>query len=109
RTPEGSAAAFTARALLWAPSSSRLAVPMVGATGSSRGRGCSRTPANLVGRGIKNMSWRSLVCFALLAASAACGDLPPPPVGQLRLSLSSGIGELHYRLAHATFAIEGAA
>lgn len=56
------------------------------------------------------MSFRSLVCFALLAVPAgACGDLPPAPVGQLRLSLSSGIGDLHYRLANATFAIEGAA
>lgn len=50
---------------------------------------------------------RSLVCLAGLALG--CGDIPPPPIGQLRLGLSSGIGEQHYRLAHASFAIEGAA
>lgn len=51
---------------------------------------------------------RALSLF-LAALALACGDLPPPPVGQLRLGLSSGIGELQYRLAHATFAIDGAA
>jgi hypothetical protein len=44
-----------------------------------------------------------------LTATLACGDLPEAPVGQLRLGLSSGIGEKHYRLAHATFAVDGAA
>jgi hypothetical protein len=53
-------------------------------------------------------SIRCLLGFTGLAA-LACGDLPEPPIGQLRLGLSSGIGEKHYRLTHATFSIEGAA
>lgn len=50
-------------------------------------------------------------CFIglLLASVPACSDLPPPPVGQLRLALSSGVGEEHYRLGRASFGIEGAA
>lgn len=55
---------------------------------------------------IRSLSW--LVALGLTAL-LACGDLPQAPVGQLRLGLSSGIGEKHYRLTHATFAIEGAA
>jgi len=39
----------------------------------------------------------------------ACSDLPELPIGQLRLGLSSGIGEAQYRLADAHFSIEGAA
>ncbi len=39
----------------------------------------------------------------------ACSDLPPPPIGQLELGLSSGIGESRHRLANATFRIQGAA
>jgi hypothetical protein len=53
-------------------------------------------------------SIRCLLGFIGLAV-LACGDLPEPPIGQLRLGLSSGIGEKHYRLTHATFSIEGAA
>ncbi|HTV18356.1 MAG TPA: lamin tail domain-containing protein [Polyangiaceae bacterium] len=55
------------------------------------------------------MSIRSLLLLSALAQSFACGDLPMAPVGQLQLGLSSGIGERHYRLTQATFAIEGAA
>jgi hypothetical protein len=50
-----------------------------------------------------------LVGFSGLPAALACGELPEPPIGQLRLGLSSGIGDRHYRLTHASFAIEGAA
>jgi hypothetical protein len=53
------------------------------------------------------MSIRSLALPLALAVTAACSDLPPPPVGQLRLGLSSGVGEDHYRLGRATFAVEG--
>ncbi len=55
------------------------------------------------------MSLRPRLCLALLAAAPACSDLPPPPIGQLRLGLSSGIGEGQYELSHASFAVEGAA
>ncbi|HEU4576635.1 MAG TPA: lamin tail domain-containing protein [Polyangiaceae bacterium] len=44
-----------------------------------------------------------------LAGLVACSDLPPLPIGQLRLGLSSGIGDARYRLDKASFAIEGAA
>jgi hypothetical protein len=53
--------------------------------------------------------WIRSVWWLALVAGLACGDLPVAPVGQLRLGLSSGIGERHYRLTQATFAIEGAA
>jgi len=56
---------------------------------------------------IRNLGW--FVGSIALVAAPACGELPPPPIGQLQLGLSSGIGELHYRLVHATFAVEGAA
>jgi hypothetical protein len=53
---------------------------------------------------------RSLVCLmGFVGLALACGELPEAPVGQLRLGLSSGIGEKHYRLTHASFALEGAA
>jgi Lamin Tail Domain len=55
------------------------------------------------------MSIRSRLCLALLGAAPACSDLPPPPIGQLRLGLSSGIGEGYYELSQASFAVEGAA
>jgi hypothetical protein len=55
------------------------------------------------------MSIRYRLCLALLSAAPACSDLPPPPIGQLRLGLSSGIGEGHYELSQASFAIAGAA
>jgi hypothetical protein len=45
----------------------------------------------------------------LVVALAACSDLPPPPIGQLRLGLASGLGELRYKLGQASFSISGAA
>jgi Lamin Tail Domain len=54
------------------------------------------------------MSLRFISVLVLFAAPA-CADLPLPPVGSLRLGLSSGFGEEHYQLSHASFAIEGAA
>lgn len=56
---------------------------------------------------IRSLGW--LMGMVGLTVALACGDLPQPPIGQLRLGLSSGIGEKHYRLTHATFAIDGAA
>jgi lamin tail-like protein len=50
-----------------------------------------------------------LVCPTLLAVSSACSDLPPPPIGQLSLGLSSGVGDAQYKLTQASFSIEGAA
>jgi hypothetical protein len=44
-----------------------------------------------------------------LAALAACSDLPEPPIGMLRLGLSSGLGELRYELGQASFAVTGTA
>src|SRR5688572_1750096 len=51
---------------------------------------------------------RHLFCIAL-TATLACGDLPPPELGQLNLGLSSGFGEERYRLARASFNIQGTA
>lgn len=45
-------------------------------------------------------------CFSALIS---CSALPPPPIGQLELGLSSGIGEGRHRLSNATFRIQGAA
>lgn len=42
-------------------------------------------------------------------ALVACSGLPPPPIGQLQLGLSSGFGETRHRLVGASFRIEGAA
>jgi Lamin Tail Domain len=39
----------------------------------------------------------------------ACSDLPELPIGQLRLGLSSGIGDGRFRLQKASFAIDGTA
>jgi hypothetical protein len=50
---------------------------------------------------------RSLLWLALVAAPA-CSDLPQPAVGQLQLGLASGFGDERYRLASASFDIEGA-
>ena len=55
------------------------------------------------------MSFRSIACSLVLAAAPACSDLPPPPIGQLRLGLSSGIGEERFHLSRASFALDGAA
>jgi hypothetical protein len=55
------------------------------------------------------MSFRFVSVVVLLAMVSACSDLPPPPIGELRLGLSSGIGEERYALSQARFAIEGAA
>jgi hypothetical protein len=55
------------------------------------------------------MSVRFISTLMLLGSAFACSELPPPPIGSLRLGLSSGFGEEHYRLAHASFAIDGAA
>jgi hypothetical protein len=56
------------------------------------------------------MSFRFDRCLAtLLAVSTACSDLPPPPIGQLSLGLSSGVGDAQYKLTQASFSIEGAA
>jgi hypothetical protein len=55
------------------------------------------------------MSFRWVSVGVLLASVSACSELPPPPIGQLRLGLSSGIGEERYALSQASFAIEGAA
>lgn len=52
---------------------------------------------------------RCIIGLLLLALAPACSDLPPPPIGQLRLGLSSGVGEERHRLARASFAIEGTA
>lgn len=49
------------------------------------------------------------IATVIASVLIACSDLPPAPVGQLRLGLSSGVGEEVYRLARASFAIEGAA
>lgn len=46
---------------------------------------------------------------AALCALSGCSDLPPPPIGQLQLGLSSGIGDAQYKLVNASFAIEGTA
>jgi hypothetical protein len=54
------------------------------------------------------MNVRTIVVGLSLALASACSDLPPPPVGQLRLGLSSGVGEEQYRLGRASFAIRGA-
>jgi Lamin Tail Domain len=53
------------------------------------------------------MSFRFISGLVLLGSAPACSDLPPPPIGNLRLGLSSGFGEEHYQLSHASFAIEG--
>jgi hypothetical protein len=55
------------------------------------------------------MSFRFVSVVVSLAMVSACSDLPPPPIGQLRLGLSSGLGEERYALSQATFVIEGAA
>jgi hypothetical protein len=55
------------------------------------------------------MSFRFVLALVLLGVVPACTDLPPPPIGQLRLGLSSGFGDERYHLSHASFAIEGAA
>ena len=52
--------------------------------------------------------------FRLLASAcalglSACSDLPGLPIGQLRLALSSGIGDARFRLQKASFAIDGTA
>ncbi len=46
---------------------------------------------------------------SLLVGLLGCSALPPPPIGQLQLGLSSGIGDAQYRLSGASFAIDGAA
>ena len=53
------------------------------------------------------MNIRIIAVGPLLALASACSDLPPPPVGQLRLGLSSGVGEEHYQLGRASFSIQG--
>jgi hypothetical protein len=45
----------------------------------------------------------------LCAGLSACSDLPPPPIGQLQLGLSSGVGDAQYKLVNASFAITGSA
>ncbi|MEO8182608.1 MAG: lamin tail domain-containing protein [Deltaproteobacteria bacterium] len=55
-----------------------------------------------------------LELFRLLAtagaiALSACSDLPELPIGQLRLGLSSGVGDARFRLQEASFAIDGSA
>jgi lamin tail-like protein len=50
-----------------------------------------------------------LVCPTLFVVSSACSDLPPPPIGQLSLGLSSGVGDAQYKLTQASFSIAGAA
>lgn len=45
----------------------------------------------------------------LLAALTSCSGLSEPPIGQLRLGLASGLGELRYKLGRASFAVAGAA
>jgi hypothetical protein len=52
---------------------------------------------------------RCIIASLLIALAPACSDLPPPPIGQLRLGLSSGVGPERHRLGKASFAIEGAA
>lgn len=53
---------------------------------------------------------RALLGLILAALGAsACSDLPPPPIGQMQLALSSGVGDAQYRLSRASFAITGAA
>ncbi len=52
------------------------------------------------------LSFSALLCCC---AALACSDLPELPIGQLRLGLTSGIGEARYRLERATFALGGAA
>lgn len=54
-------------------------------------------------------SMKMALCAALCAGLSGCSDLPPPPIGQLQLGLSSGIGDAQYRLVNASFAIEGTA
>jgi hypothetical protein len=56
-----------------------------------------------------NQSIKMALRAALCAALSGCSDLPPPPIGQLRLGLSSGIGDAQYKLVNASFAIEGTA
>jgi len=46
---------------------------------------------------------------AALWALVACSDLGEPPIGQLHLGLSSGLGESQFRLRKASFAIAGTA
>lgn len=46
---------------------------------------------------------------AALCALVACSGLGEPPIGQLHLGLSSGLGESQFRLRKASFAIAGAA
>ena len=53
--------------------------------------------------------FRLLAGACALAGLIACSDLPELPIGQLRLGLSSGIGDARYRLDKASFAIEGTA
>lgn len=56
------------------------------------------------------LQWLKMgLAVMLSAALPGCSDLPPPPIGQLRLGLSSGIGDAQYKLVNASFAIEGAA
>ncbi len=42
-----------------------------------------------------------------LVGAAACGGLPPPPIGTLELALSSGLGESRHRLVDAQFQLSG--
>lgn len=58
------------------------------------------------------MPFTPIVRAARVTASlglCACSALPPPPIGQLELPLSSGLGESRHRLSNATFRIEGEA
>jgi hypothetical protein len=55
------------------------------------------------------MSIRLARALPLLAALPACSGLSEPPIGQLRLGLASGLGELRYKLSRASFAVAGAA
>lgn len=50
-----------------------------------------------------------LLASAWALGFSACSDLPELPIGQLRLGLSSGIGDARFRLQKASFAIDGAA
>lgn len=56
---------------------------------------------------MNGFGWMS---FCVLGAGLlACSDLAPPPIGQLQLGLSSGIGDAQYQLVNASFAVEGTA
>jgi len=55
------------------------------------------------------LRFKHLLASACAVGLCACSDLPELPIGQLRLGLSSGIGDARFRLQKASFSIDGSA